>query len=69
MGEMEKEAVRGGTRVYKYKSADGTEFFSFVKFDRTITPSMVLRLESRVGTHLENFLQELRSEGRMLQRK
>ena len=69
MGEVEKEAVKGGARIYKYTSADGTEFFSFVKYDRTITPSMTLRLESRVGTHLENFLQELRNEGRTLQRK
>ena len=69
MGDIEKEAARGGARIYTYKSADGTEFFSFVKYDRTITPSMTLRLESRVGTHLENFLQELRNEGRTLQRK
>jgi hypothetical protein len=65
----DKEASKKGMRVYKYKSADGTEFFSFVKYGRTITPSMTLRLESRVGTHLENFLQELRSEGRSQQKK
>lgn len=51
-------------RIYKYTSQDGTVFYSFSRKAKIITPSQTLTLESRLGTHLENFIPQLRQESR-----
>lgn len=51
-------------RVYKYTGQDGTVYYSFARKPKIITPSQTLVLESRLGTHLENFLPKFRQESR-----
>lgn len=51
-------------RVYTYTAQDGTVYYSFSRKPKVITPSQILTLESRVGTHLENFIPKFRREGR-----
>ena len=54
---------RKGVRIYEYVASDGTRFFSFTKYIRTISKPMPLTLQSRIGKHLINFLTELRHMG------
>ena len=54
---------RKGVRIYEYVGSDGTRFFSFHRYVRTVTPNITLTLQSRIGKHLINFLTELRHMG------
>ncbi len=51
-------------RVYKYIGQDGTIYYSYSRKPKVITPSQTLTLESRLGTHLENFIPKFRQESR-----
>lgn len=52
-----------GQRVYEYEDANGVVYYSFTKADSTLSPPVRLRLKSRIGTHLVNFLVRLRRLG------
>jgi len=56
-------AARKGLRVYHYVSDDGTTFWSFTRYMRPIMRNQELRLQSRLGTHLVNYINELRWTG------
>lgn len=56
-------AARKGIRVYEYISEDGTRFWSFTRYMRTTVRNKELHLESRLGTDLTNYLNELRWTG------
>jgi len=53
-------------RVYKYTGQDGVVYYSFTRRPKLISTSQTLTLESRIGTHLENFIPKFRAEGRRL---
>lgn len=61
MSDAPREAaVSRGKRVYEYTDQDGNVFWSFQKFPSVVTPSRIMTIGDRVGTHLENHLSELR---------
>lgn len=57
-----------GSRVYEYQSGDGTIYWTFNKYRQTVVPHQNLQLQSRVGKHLINYLNELRLIGQQTQR-
>lgn len=59
----QKQASLPGTRVYEYVAEDGTVFYSFTRTDTKVVPVQRLYLQSRLGTHLLNFLIEMRRKG------
>jgi len=63
VSDQTKEAAVKGRRVYEYVAADGTVYWSFTRHKQTVSPPKRLFLQSRVGTHLINFLTELRQRG------
>jgi hypothetical protein len=54
-----------GQRVYEYEDANGVLYYSFFKQTDTLSPPIRLRLKSRIGTHLTNFLVKLRRLGQI----
>ena len=58
-----KTADRPGTRIYEYTAEDGTQFWTFTKYPQTIIAQKRLTLQSRIGTHLVNYLNWLRVTG------
>lgn len=56
------EAVTG-QRVYEYEGSDGATYYSFTRQEDTVSPPIRLRLKSKLGTHLVNFLVKLRRLG------
>jgi len=52
-------------RVYEYRADDGTSYWSFKLSPSQITPPTRLKLKSRLGVHLVNFISWLRKEGRI----
>jgi hypothetical protein len=54
-----KEAA-GNDRIYEYIADDGVHYFSFDKSTQTISKPKRLVLQSRVGKHVINFLNDLR---------
>ena len=65
---QEKRAVLPGKRMYEYVADDGTVFYSFHRFPSKVMPPIRLYLQSRLGTHLANFLVKLRRRGEELTR-
>jgi hypothetical protein len=65
---QEKQADVPGKRVYEYVSEDGTVFYSFTRTDTVVVPAQRLYLRSRLGTHLLNFVFNLRRKGEALAR-
>lgn len=63
---QEKQAAETGKRVYEYVADDGTVFYSFTRYDTMVVPARRLYLQSRLGTHLLNFLVRLRHRGEEL---
>ena len=57
-----------GSRVYEYRSDDGIVYWTFNKYVRTVVTHQNLRLQSRVGKHLINYLNELRLIGQSAER-
>ena len=55
-----------GFRVYEYKDDDGNTYWSFTMHRPTVSPPKRLILQSRVGTHLINFLAFMRRRGEEL---
>lgn len=55
-----------GRRVYEYKGSDGVTYYSFVRQEKTLGDPIRLRLRSRIGTHLVNFLTKMRQVGMAL---
>lgn len=52
-----------GQRVYEYEGSDGATYYSFTRQEATVSPPIRLRLKSKLGTHLVNFLVKLRRLG------
>lgn len=52
-----------GRRVYEYTGSDGATYYSFTRQPDTVSPPIRLRLKSKLGTHLVNFLVKLRRLG------
>ena len=52
-----------GQRVYEYVDSDGITYYSFTRRPNTLTTAVQLRLVSKLGTHLLNFLVKLRRLG------
>ena len=69
MSEQTKEAAVKGSRIYEYVADDGTIYWSFTRHKQSVSPPKRLFLQSRVGTHLINFLTELRKRGDELARE
>jgi hypothetical protein len=59
-------AVTKGLRIYQYTDQDGNVFWSFEKFPSIVTPSRVMTIGDRVGTHFDNYLSELRALRRFI---
>ena len=59
----DKQAAEYGRRVYEYVADDGTVYWSFDKHPQTVSPPKRLMLQSRVGKHLINFLNQMRRRG------
>jgi len=53
-------------RVYEYVNEDGVTFWSLTKLPFVVNPAQVLRISSRVGTELNNYVFELRRLRRLL---
>lgn len=56
-----------GKRVFEYEDPDGVIYYSFTKQAGTLSPPVRLRLKSRIGTHLVNFLVKLRRLGQTVE--
>lgn len=56
-------------RIYKYTGQDGVVYYSFTRRQKLISTSQTLTLESRIGTHVENFIPKFRAESRKFVRK
>jgi hypothetical protein len=52
-----------GQRVYEYEGSDGATYYSFTRQPNMLSPPVKLRLKSKLGTHLTNFLVKLRRLG------
>ena len=52
-----------GRRVYEYEGTDGAIYYSFTQQSDSLSPPVRLRLKSRLGTHLINFLVKMRRLG------
>lgn len=65
MSQRNLEAALG-QRVYEYEDTNGVVYYSFIRHDATLSPPIRLRLRSRIGTHLVNFMVKLRREGAAL---
>jgi len=65
----QKKEAQSQARVYKYTGQGGTVYYSFTRRPKMITTSQILSLESRIGTHVENFIPKFRAEGRKFMRK
>ena len=61
MKSPKEAAVTKGLRVFQYTDQDGNVFWSFEKFPSVVTPSRVMTIGDRVGTHFDNHLSELRA--------
>ena len=57
-----------GKRVYEYVAEDGTVFYSFTRSSTKVVPVQRLYLQSRLGTHLLNFLVKMRQRGEAIAR-
>lgn len=64
----DKQASIPGKRVYTYVANDGTVFYSFTRYPTKVVPIQRLYLQSRLGTHLLNFLVRVRHRGESLAR-
>ena len=62
MAKAKKKSSGGivSLRVYEYQDADGNVFWSFTKLPQLISPPLRLALQSRIGTHVINFLVKMR---------
>lgn len=60
---MDKQAAEYGRRVFEYLADDGTLYWSFDKQEQTVSPPTRLVLQSKVGKHLLNFLNDMRRKG------
>lgn len=56
-----------GRRVYEYHDDDGVVYYSFTRSQTSISPMKRLHLQSRLGTHVINFLVKLRGVSEALQ--
>jgi len=63
---MKEVQAEGGRRVYEYLGSDGVTYYSFTRKEGTVSTSLQLRLQSKLGTNLVNFLVELKRLGRYL---
>lgn len=52
-----------GRRVYEYEGSDGVIYYSFNRQTTTFSDPVRLKIKSRIGTHLVNFLVRLRRLG------
>lgn len=68
-GAPKEGAVTKGLRIYQYTDQDGNVFWSFEKFPSVVTPSRVMTIGDRVGTHFDNYLSELRALRRYILEK
>ena len=48
-------------RVYEYTDEAGNVYYSFTRLPKEVSVGVRLRLQSRVGTHFQNFLSYLRA--------
>lgn len=55
-----------GRRVYEYVDTNGIVYYSFTKHEATLSNPIRLRLKSKIGVHLVNFLVKLRQAGKAL---
>jgi hypothetical protein len=53
-------AGMNGRRIYTYTDDEGNTYWSFTRRLQTVSPPVRLILHDRVGTHVINFLAELR---------
>lgn len=56
-----------GQRVYEYRDDEGVVYYSFTRAPNIISPPKRLRMKSKVGVHLINFLTRLRRLSESLQ--
>jgi len=49
-----------GQRVYEYHDDEGTVYYSFTQAPNIISPPKRLKMQDRIGVHLNNFLTRLR---------
>lgn len=61
-----KQGSISGKRIYTYVADDGTVFYSFTRYPTKVISGKRLYLQSRVGTHLLNFLSLARHLGKSL---
>lgn len=55
-----------GRRIYTYTDDEGIVYWSLTRREQTVSPPLRLVLENRVGTHLINFLSQLRQKAEAL---
>lgn len=62
MNDTSARQIEGATgrRVYEYVDDDGVVYYSFTKQVVSLRGLTRLRLQSRVGTHITNFVTKLR---------
>ena len=66
MAEKKQASGLSRIRVYEYQDGEGNIFWSFTKFSSLVSPPVRLTLQSRLGTHVINFLVELRRRAESL---
>jgi hypothetical protein len=60
--------VTYGERVYEYVTEEGIKVYSFERLPSKVSPPTRLILKSRIGTHIQNFVIDLRRKGKELAR-
>ena len=66
LGSFMKQASQG-QRMYEYEDSEGVIYYSFTRHKSTLSPTVRLRLRSRIGVHLVNFLNSVRQTGASFQ--
>ena len=66
MSSPKEAASQKGQRVYEYRDQDGNVFWSFHRFPSVVTHSRTLSLQSRLGSHFDGFISELRALRRVV---
>jgi hypothetical protein len=57
-----------GERMYEYRTEDGMVLYSFDRLQSTVSAPTRLILKGRIGTHIQNFVIDLRRKGKDLLR-
>lgn len=66
MANPRQNPLNYGERLYEYETDDGMILYSFDRLQSTVSSPTRLVLQGRIGTHVQNFVIDLRRKGKEL---